>query len=548
LKTFNRPSISIVLFILIQALSITVYADTYPKNPSIDVQHYRFELTLSDATDEIKGIATLHIRFKEKDINKVRLDFTNAENGKGMKVEAITQNGKALAYTHEKNELIIILTNPSQQGQHAELVITYSGIPATGLHIKPNKYQERTFFSDNWPDLTRNWLPVVDHPSDKATCEFIVTAPIRYQIVSNGLKMEETNISSTVKKTHWKQSVPISSWLYVLGAAEFAVQYVDTFDGKSIETWVFHQDRDAGFADFSKPTKEVLEFYTRYVGPFAYERLANIQASSVAGGMESASAILYNEKSVTGDGSFRWRKVVIHEIAHQWFGCAVTEESWDDVWLSEGFATYFTALFIEHAYGRDEFVREMQGARKLVFDFYKNNPTHTIIHNNLSDMSKVTSSHTYQKGAWTLHMLRTWIGNDAFQKGIQNYYKRYINGTATTKDFQFEMEQVSGLDLNDFFQQWLRQGGKLVLNGGWKYNKATKAISIDLAQLPKDNVTFSVPVEIGIYKKGQLVPEIKKINITPSTTQFSIPFDVEPEQVVIDPRTVLLAEWTFVKR
>jgi len=546
LSKFVHSILLTLVVILLQ--QITVHADAYPKNPGIDIQHYRFDLTLSDATDEIKGIATINILFKEKDISNVRLDLTNADNGKGMKVESVIQNGKSLEYSHSKNELNITLTNPAQQGAHVELIITYSGTPATGLHIKPNKYQERTFFSDNWPDLTRNWLPVVDHPSDKATCEFIVTAPIRYQVISNGLKMEETNIGSTLKKTHWKQSVPISSWLYVLGVAEFAVQYVGTFDGKSIQTWVFHQDRDAGFADFAKPTKEVLEFYTRYVGPFAYEKLANIQASSVAGGMESASAILYNEKSVTGDGSFRWRKVVIHEIAHQWFGCAVTENSWDDVWLSEGFATYFTALFIEHAYGRDEFVRELQADRKRVFEFYKNNPTHTVIHNNLTDMSKVTSAHTYQKGAWTLHMLRTWMGDDAFQKGVQNYYQRYINGTATTKDFQFEMEQVSGLDLNDFFQQWLRQGGKLVLNGGWKYNKESKTITIDLAQIQKDGVTFKVPVEIGILKKGQLIPQIKKIELTPSSTQFSIPFDVEPEQIIIDPRTVLLAEWSFSKK
>ncbi len=529
--------------------SLPLYAfDTYPKNPDIDIQHYRFELTLSDDTDEIKAIATINILFKRKDINKLKLDLTNVENGKGMKVESVTQAGKTLVYTHSKNELNIMLSSPSLQGQHVQIIITYSGIPVTGLHIKPNKYQERTFFSDNWPDLTRNWLPVVDHVAEKATCEFIVTAPLRYQVVCNGLLLEETNLNSTQKKTHWKQSVPISPWLYVLGAAEFAVQYVDTFEGKSIQTWVFHQDRDAGFSDFAKPTKEVLEFYTQYVGPFAYEKLANIQASSVSGGMESSSAILYNEKSVVGDGNFRWKKVVIHEIAHQWFGCAVTESDWDDVWLSEGFATYFTALFIEHAYGIDEFVNEMQGARKQTFDFYKTNPDHSIVHNNLSDMSKVTSSLTYQKGAWALHMLRNLMGDVAFEKGIRNYYTRYMNTTASTKDFQFEMEQVSGLNLTDFFRQWLHQGGKLMLAGGWKYDSQKKLLLIDLTQEQKDGSMFTVPVEIGIYKKGQLIPEIKKVELTTSAGQFSIPFDTEPEKVTIDPRTVLLAEWSFMKR
>jgi aminopeptidase N len=187
-------------------------------------------------------------------------------------------------------------------------------------------------------------------------CEFIVTAPNHYQVISNGLKVEETNLSNGKRLTHWKQSVPIASWLFVLGAADFAVQYVDTFDGKSIETWVYRQDRDDGFYDFAEPTKKVLEFYSNYIGPFSYEKLANIQSNSVGGGMEAASAIFYGDKSVTGNRSIRWRNVVIHEIAHQWFGNAVNEYDWDDVWLSEGFATYFTLLFIEHAYGRDVFL------------------------------------------------------------------------------------------------------------------------------------------------------------------------------------------------
>jgi aminopeptidase N len=536
----------IFLFLLVSVVSHAT--DNYPKNPDVDVQHYRFDITLSDETDEIKCTATIDVLLKKKDMRQIRLDLTHNDKGKGMTVASVTQNGKKLSYTHLKNELILTLANPSQAGEYIQFTVTYSGIPATGLHIKPNRHNERTFFSDNWPDLTRNWLPVVDHVAEKATCEFIVTAPVRYQVVCNGLLLEETNLNATQKRTHWKQSVPISPWLYVLGVAEFAVQYVDTFDGKSIQTWVFHQDRDAGFADFAKPTKEVLEFYTRYVGPFAYEKLANIQASSVSGGMESASAILYNEKSVAGDGNFRWKKVVIHEIAHQWFGCAVTESDWDDVWLSEGFATYFTALFIEHAYGRDEFVKEMQDARRITFNFYKDNPAHTIVHTNLSDMSKVTSSHTYQKGAWVLHMLRNMIGDEAFEKGIQNYYRKYMNSTARTKDFQTEMEKVSGLNLTDFFRQWLNQGGKLILNGSWTYNAGSKIIELDLKQTQTDGTTFSAPVEIGIYKKGQLVPDVRKVELTSTSGQFKIPYEGDPERIVIDPKTVLLAEWSFDKK
>ena len=290
-------------------------------------------------------------------------------------------------------------------------------------------------------------------------CEFIVTAPAHYQVVSNGLKIEETDLPGGMRKTHWKQSVPIASWLYVLGVARFAVQYVGQFDNKSIETWVYYQDRDAGFYDFAEPTKQALEFYSNYVGPFVYERLANIQSNSVSGGMEAASAILYSENSVVGDRNVRWRNVVIHEIAHQWFGNSVTEHDWDDVWLSEGFATYFTLLFIEHAYGRDAFITGLADSKKRVDEFHSKNPTYRIVHDNLQDMEQVTSSQTYQKGSWILHMLRGVVGTENFWKGIRSYYGKYINNNATTADFRKEMEEASGLDLKDFFDQWLYNPG-----------------------------------------------------------------------------------------
>ena len=545
--------LSFIKFISVLTLFVIISTaqakDNYPKNPDIDILHYRFELTLSEDTDEISGVAFIDIQFKKEGLNKLRLDlFSKQPAGKGMMVESILQGQQALVYTHLNNELLIALSTASVSGQYIQVAITYHGVPALGLHIKPNKYGDRTFFSDNWPNLARHWLPTVDHPYDKATCEFIVTAPIRYQIVSNGLKVEETNLSLMLKKTHWKQSVPIACWLYVLGVAEFAVQYVDTFDGKSIQTWVFHQDRDAGFLDFAKPTKEVLEFYSDYVGPFVYEKLANIQSNSVSGGMEAASAILYSEKSVTGDRSIRWRNVVIHEIAHQWFGNAVTEYDWDDVWLSEGFATYFTSLFIEHAYGREEFIATLKASRNQVYEHDKKFPKYRIVHDNLSDMNLVTSNQTYQKGAWTLHMLRNMIGDDVFQRGIQNYYRHHLNSNATTADFQHEMENVSGLDLSNFFKQWLYQPGNVVLHGNWKYDPKAKQLMIELAQVSREGSSYTLPVEIEIHRNGQALPDIQKITVTPSATKFTLPVETAPDQIVLDPRTVLLAQWTFVKK
>ncbi len=548
MKTAIKNTLLLVCFVIFT--NAIVVNDGYPKNPNIDIINYIFKIELSDTTDEISVDLTVDVRFVGKGVKKMRLDLINKSSeleNKGMTISSVTSNGKPLEYTHKNDEVFINLKEPSKKNQREQIVVNYKGIPANGLKIGDNMHGDRTFFSDNWPNRGRHWLATVDHPSDKSMCEFIVTAPDHYQIVSNGLKIEETNLDNNKRLTHWKQSVPIASWLYVLGAADFAVQYVDEFDGKSIQTWVFKQDRDAGFYDFAIPTKKALEFYSEYVGPFSYEKLANIQSNSVSGGMEAASAILYSASSVKGDRNTRWRNVVIHEIAHQWFGNAVTEYDWDDIWLSEGFATYFTLLFIEHEYGRDAFVDGLKSSQKRVDTFYEKNPKYTIIHDNLKDMKDVTSSQTYQKGSWILHMLRGVVGTDVFWKGIQVYYKKYKDLNATTADFKRVMEEVSGRDLTIFFEQWLYKPGTLNLKGNWKYNKRKGEVTVEFNQVQKDGSVFEMPLEIEL-DFGNNKKQLEVIQLKGTSNSFQIKVVSEPKNIVIDPNLWILKTLDFKKR
>ncbi len=464
-----------------------------------------------------------------------------------MIVSEVSSSGTLLTFSHKNNELIIQLPKPSLVNQFSKYKIKYKGIPQTGLIIGKNKYGDRTFFSDNWPNLTRHWLATIDHPYDKAMCEFIVTAPDHYQIVSNGLKIEETNLDDNKRMTHWKQSVPIATWLFVLGAADFAVQYVDEFDGKSIQTWVFKQDRDAGFYDFAEPTKKVLEFYSNYIGPFSYEKLANIQSNSVSGGMEAASAILYSDNSVVGDRNHRWRNVVIHEIAHQWFGNSVTQSDWDDVWLSEGFATYFTLLFIEHQYGREEFIKGLESSQKRVDSYYNKNPDYRIVHDNLKNMEDVTSSQTYQKGSWILHMLRGVLGTEIFWKGIRVYYSKYKDLNVRTSDFKRIMENVSNKDLSLFFEQWLYKPGIFKLKGSWEFDKKKSQVIIDLKQIQNDGSLFQMPIEVGIVYENDL-KQIELIEIKSKSNFFAIDVDREPKNIILDPNYWVLMNINFKKK
>ncbi len=539
---------AILFFFYFLLMVFSSYADTYPRNYSIDIKHYSFALNLSDDTDEIVGQASISILFKKNDITRFRLDLINKtelRNGKGMVVDSIMMNGQRVVYSHMNDEIFIQLSNSPAAGTEIIFVIAYHGIPESGLRIGPTKFGDRSFFCDNWPNRARHWLPTIDHPYEKATSEFIVKAPRHYKVVSNGLLKEESAIDKQTKLTHWKQSVPVSCWLFVLGIAEFAVEYVDDFMGKQIETWVYPKDRKAGYYDFAEPTKKVLQYYTDYVGPFVYERLANIQAASIGGGMETSSAIFYGEKLITGKREVRIRNVVIHELAHQWFGNAVTETTWDDAWLSEGFATYFTLLFIEHEYGYDEYIKGLKDAGRSVYKYAEKDSGFSIIAERTAEKETITNTITYQKGAWVLHMLRELIGRDKFKTGIQAYYKKYMNAHATTDDFIYEMEKVSGKDLKSFFQQWLYRPENLKLKGSWTYDKNKNRVIVQIGQTQSGDHTFDVPLEIGIYSAGNNTALIKKFRLNKKQHIYTIRMREMPEKIKLDPHTKLLAQVEF---
>ena len=186
-------------------LPALVFADTYPRQPGVDALHYVFRLTLTDTTDEIAGRATVTVRFVADGVREVALDLTSAAAGKGMTVQSVThQANQPLPFTHDNHRLRITLPAPSRAGQEFSFTVAYSGVPGDGLHIGPNIHGERAMFSDSWPNHARQWLPAIDHPYDKATGEFIVTAPIHYQVVSNGLLIEEIDLPNSQRRTHWK--------------------------------------------------------------------------------------------------------------------------------------------------------------------------------------------------------------------------------------------------------------------------------------------------------------------------------------------------------
>ena len=540
----KRP-LALVLACALASWPRAARADTYPRQPGIDVVQYSFRLTLSDDTDAIEGETTVDFRVLQDGLAAVTLDLVQPKAGaadRGMTVSAVTEGGRTLRFDHANDRLAIQLEPKGRGGERRSVVVRYRGVPATGLLIAKNRYGERTFFSDNWPIKARHWLPTIDHPYDKASSEMQVTAPAHYQVVSNGVLVEETDLGDGRRLTRWRQSVPIATWLNTLGVAHFSVDHRPPWHGLPIETWVFHQDRDNGFARFADPTVAVLEFLSEHVGPYPFERLGNVEANGVRGGMESATSIFYGDDSVNEPQSLRWRNVIAHEISHQWFGNSVTESDWDHVWLSEGFATYFTHLFVEHAYGRDEMIAGLLKDKDDVREFDEKEPAYRVIHDNLSDMSQVLSGPgTYKKGGWTLHMLRGVVGDAAFWTGIRDYYQRYHGGNATTADFRRAMEQASGRELSWFFDQWLTRGGFPRLRGRWSYDDAAKQLRIDLEQL-QAGAPFLLPIEVGLEIEGDKHPRIERVEVQKQRETVTVALDKPPTSVRLDPRSYVLMD------
>jgi len=474
-------------------------ADEYPRARGIDVADYAFELTLSDQSDEVLGAVGLTVAFTADGVDAVTLDLAGRDGGTGMKVLSAREGKRSLAFEHEGDRLRLPVKPVSRNGERRRYRIEYRGAPRDGLIIGTNRYGRRTFFGDNWPDRAHQWLPVIDHPYDKATCSFSVTAPAHYQVVSNGRLVEELDLGHDLRRTRWRSDAPLPTKVMVIGVAEFAVEHAPGGPGPALQSWVYPESRAAGFEDFAL-AREVVTFLESRIGPYPFEKLANVQSRTRYGGMENAGAIFYKEDLVTGTGEIE--PLIAHEVAHQWFGDAVTEADWHHVWLSEGFATYATALYLEHRYGRDRRTAFMTEGRSRVLGYLAAHPDSPIVDPRLS-LDRLLSPNVYERGAWVLHTLRRELGEDDFWRTLRTFYRRFRDGNALTRDFRAVAEEVAGRDLSWFFEQWIARPSPPGLRGEWKLD-SEGGVALHLRQTqPGPPFRLSVDVELQGEEESQ---------------------------------------------
>jgi aminopeptidase N len=518
--------LSLSFFILLSAnLSAK---DGYHRNLFADVIHYKFSVSVSDSSNVIYGHTVITVTFTGT-VKTFELDLKNeGSDGKGMKIQKLFFDGGKIKWIHIGDKIFLTPDEPFSSGNTGVFTIDYSGIPSDGLIISDNKFGRRTFFADNWPDRAHNWLPCVDHPYEKATVDFLVTSPDHYKVVGSGYLFEESSMPSHTKLTHWREDVPLATKVMAIGIAPFATRFEGTVNKIPVWSWVFAENRNEGFSDYAVALKP-MAYYSSQVGPYPYEKLADVQSKTIFGGLENAGCIFYAENSVTGQN--KAESLMAHEIAHQWFGNSVTENDWHHIWLSEGFATYLTALYLEKTYGKEKLDETMIKARDRVLRFSLRTSV-PVIDTTVTDLMQLLNPNSYQKGAWVLHMLRRKLGDELFWKGIQSYYTDYRDKNALTTDFKKAMERVSNISLESFFQQWLYVAGQPELK---IYTEKTNG-STDLIIEQTQNNLFSFEIEIQIRDSSGIhlltIPVLNRITKERVRGEIS---DIRP-----DPNTNLL--------
>lgn len=507
--------------------------------------NYNLSITLNDRLTEITSARTEITLLTLKDrLLQIDLDFGE------LALDSVTVNGQTAPYERTSGQLNVKLITAMPKHTRLLIVVSYHGAPKDGLALTSDKAGKPSAVGDNWPDRVHHWIPCLDHPSAKATVTFSVTAPARDVVVANGRLDRITAGANETRTWTWTEAVPIPPYCMIIAVGEFALLKPSRQGMIPLSYYVPQTDRSFAMLGFASAMPSA-KFFSQTIAPYPYEKLALIIGATRFGGMENSGAIVFSstlfDPRPTQPVSkvFKVREgivdVVAHEIAHQWFGDSVTESTWADLWLSEGFATYFAGLFIQHYEGEAAFRQYMTEAAEVYFKYEKN--TRTPIHDTeTEDLFKLLNANNYQKGAWVLHMLRSQLGDKAFFAGIREYYLARRNSTATTEDLRMALEKVSGVSLKDFFSRWIYSSGHPQYEATWKWQQPRPGkgiLTVRLEQRQQD-AAFLMPVPLEIRTAKGIVR--KTISPSGKLTVVRLAVNGWPTAFRLDPDNTILKE------
>jgi aminopeptidase N len=577
----NKPFALFWTSICLAALSLPAAAQTQPpavENPALkiyratptkvnDLVHTKLDVSFDYKKKYLYGKEWVTLKPHMYPTDTLRLD------AKGMDIKTIAiVNGTKnipLKFTYQDSlSLNIHLDRVYQNNEKYTIYIAYTAKPddlkvkgsaaindAKGLYfINPDstvKDKPVQIWTQGETESSSAWFPTIDKPSQKTTDEIYMTVPAKYTTLSNGKLVSQKINGNGTRTDYWKMDLPHSPYLFMMAVGNFKI-YKDKWRDKEVSYYL-----EPKYAPYAKTifgyTPEVMEFYSKTLGvDYPWNKYAQIVVRDyVSGAMENTTATLHGDYVQGTAREFQDRyynsaqgeSTVVHELFHQWFGDYVTAESWSNLTVNESFADFSETLWAEHKYGKDEGDAHINGDRKAYLNT-ADAPTKDLVRFHYNDKEDMFDVVTYQKGGSILYMLRNFLGNDAFYKGLGIYLKSNAFKNGEAQQLRLALEEASGKDLNWFFNQWYYNAGHPELNITYNWDAATKTQSVYLQQNQAGNA-FVLPMAIDIYSGGK--KERHMVWMRDKTDTLTFKLAAKPDLVNVDGDKMLLAKKTDTK-
>ncbi len=504
-----------------QAMALPPDADRASQD-DFDVTFYDIDISISPSSETISGVVTMRATSVVDGLATVILNLYD-----NMTVTSVTGNPSPLSYTHADNKVTVTLDPALDTGESFEVTVEYNGSPA-GYAFRFNYHSGTAIASTlSEPDGSREWWPCKDTPADKAdSARIAFTVPDDFFAASEGTLMSTTDNGDGTITYRWYESYPITTYLVSVAATNY-VSFTDYYhygraDSMPITNFVYPEDLEDALIDLDI-TADAIGYLASIYGeyPFLAEKYGHAEFPW-GGAMEHQTCTSYGAILFTGTHYYDW--VLVHELAHQWWGDWVTCHTWDDIWLNEGFATYSEMLWFEHLYGFEYYKDRMMD--------YDNGPYDGPIYDPVQTFGSVV----YSKGAWALHMLRHVVGGrEELLDVLETYSAAHEYGTATTAEFQEAAESVYGASLDWFFLPWIYGENRPSYEYAWVASDAGDHwnVMLHVDQVQDDAGLFTMPIDIRLVTTGGDTTIV--VWNDQWSQDFFLTVDAQPTDLLFDP-------------
>jgi aminopeptidase N len=523
--------------------------EPYARSRDYDLQNVKTHLWFDTDQRKVRGEVTHTIAMLRNDVAQIQFDSVD------LKIATVTLDGKDAKFSTTDATVIVPLPGPSRRGEHHEVFIRYDGQPKKGLYfVLPDKnYPNRPkeVWTQGEAEDTRYYIPIYDYPNDRTTSEMILTVPGTWLTISNGSLVSVKDESDGTKTWDWKQSEPLSTYLISAVAGEF-VEKKDTWRGIPVRYVVPRGQEDTIDSTFSR-TRQMLDLFSDKLGvPYPWAQYAQSSVNDfVEGGMENTSATTLTTRGLVAPGlAPELRRgsddLDSHELAHQWFGDLITCRDWANIWLNEGFATYFEHYWAEQRYGADEAAYEFWQDQAGWFRQKRLYPV-PIVTRNFEDSIEYAGN-VYDKGGWVLKMLRTKLGDDDFFRGLHYYLETNRGQNVVTADLEKAIDHSTATNVDHFFHQWIWRAGAPKYEVSYTYDDAAHQVKLKVKQTQKVEGMvdlFDMPVEVEISTANGR--KAFTIQVGKAEETFLLAADSTPQMVLFDKGDNILKTLEFKK-